>query len=484
MKNTMFLFFLGVVLCACSTNYPGSMDDPKPEAEVVEVNDLNGTVNVEAGMYDLEFYVRGTDSATIHVSAGGRQTAIMLDDEVWRTGYVRGIPVSGSSVTVQAAMLEGGAQFELKTAYLRKVSNARTFIKGGDLSMLSQVEKNSGAYKDMSGVAGDCFEICARNGMNLARLRLYNNPGNSTNYPSKLMFPGIQNEADVLALAKRAKAAGMEIELTFHYSDYWTNGGEQYKPAAWKKMTQEELHDVMYSYTKGFLEKMVAQGTSPQYVSLGNEIQAGILFGTAEDDKPSEKVNGYCSDMANLASLLQQASKAVREVCPNAKIIIHLTTSADITVDTYKWFFTAMKDNNLDYDIIGASYYPYYGNKTIEEMVAGAETLIKLYDKDFVFMEVGFGWSPTLADGTVGQIANNLPYAEMTPAAQRAFMLRLTECIKAGSERILGYIYWDPIYIAAPNCGWIVGEKNVTGNSTLFDFEGKALPAWEAIKYN
>ncbi|MBR0295977.1 MAG: glycosyl hydrolase 53 family protein [Paludibacteraceae bacterium] len=484
MKNKMFLLVLLSSLLGCTNDYPGAMEDPKPAAEVIEVKDLNGSVDVSSGIYDLEYYVRGTDSATLVVSAGGKRSATMLDADVWHRGFVRGITATGNKLQVSGTLLDASASFELKAAYLRKAEHTRTFIKGGDLSMLSQVEKNSGVYKDLSGTAGDCFEICSRNGMNLARLRLYNDPGNSANYPSKLMHPGVQTESDVLALAKRAKAAGMEIELTFHYSDYWTNGGEQYKPAAWAKLTQEQLHEVMYTYTKGFLEKMVAQGTTPQYVSLGNEIQSGILFGKTKENVPSEKVNGYCSDMRNLVELLQQGSKAVREVCPEAKIIIHLTTSTDINLGTFKWFFSEMKDNGLDYDIIGASYYPYYGNKTVEEMIADAETLTKIYDKDFIFMEVGFAWWPTLADGTQGQIADNKPYTDMTPTAQRAFMLKLSECIKASSERILGYIYWDPIYIAAPNCGWIVGEKNVTGNSTLFDFDGKALPAWEAIINN
>jgi len=487
MKRMMFLLYLFAALIGCSGDYPGAMDNPNPELQVIAVADLSGTVNVSDGIYDLEYYVRGTDSATLVVKANGEGlaptvSAMLLSADVWKCGYVRGIKAQGGRLAVKGEVLESGASYEVKSVYLRKVGSARTFIKGGDLSMLSQVEKNGGVYSDASGT-GDCFEVCRRNGMNLARLRLYNNPGGSS-YPGNQLFPGVQDESDILGLAKRAKSAGMEIELTFHYSDYWTNGSEQFKPAAWKKLTADELHQMMYTYTRDFLKKMVAQGTAPAYVSLGNEIQSGILFGTAEKSVPSEKVHGYCSDMRNLAGLLQQGAKAVREVCPQAKIILHLTTSTDITVETYKWFFSSMKDNGVDYDIIGASYYPYYGNKTPAEMCAGAETLIKLFDKDFLFMEVGFAWWPTLADGSTGQIADNKPYEEMSPAAQRTFMFELTECIKAGSERILGYIYWDPIYIAAPNCGWKVGEKNVTGNSTLFDFDGKALPAWEAIVNN
>jgi arabinogalactan endo-1,4-beta-galactosidase len=188
--------------------------------------------------------------------------------------------------------------------------------------------------------------------------------------------------------------------------------------------------------------------------------------------------------MFNLASLLRQGAKAVREVCSDAKIIIHLTTSESITIDNFKWFFSAMSNANLDYDIIGASYYPFYGHKTIEQMIADAESLVKIYNKDFIFMEVGFAWNTTLEDGSIGQIADNKPYTDMTPQAQRQFMLDLAEQIAAGSEHLLGFIYWDPVYIAAPNCGWAAGEKNVTGNSTLFDFSGKMLPAWDAFRYN
>ena len=320
--------------------------------------------------------------------------------------------------------------------------------------------------------------------MNLARLRLYNDPGNPANYPSKAFFAGIQDEENILSLAKRAQAAGMQIELTFHYSDFWTNGGQQYKPAAWQDYSLEQLKEAMYTYTRDFLKKMVAQGTAPQYVSLGNEIQAGILFGEIENYAPTDSINGYCDDMMKLGALLQQGSKAVREVCPEAKIVLHLTTSSDITTENFKWFCSAMKNANVDYDIIGASYYPFYGNKTIEQMIAAAESLCAIYDKDFIFMEVGFAWAEKMPDGSDGQISNNKPYTDMTKEAQRKFMLDLTAQILAASPRLLGYIYWDPIYLDAPNCGWAAGEKNVTANSTLFDFDGVMLPAWDCFKYN
>lgn len=482
MKKVQLIFAFVLAITSCSAKYPGAMDSPKPVTEVIEVKDVNGKVSLANGIYDLEVYVRGTEDALLIVEAGEKHSAGLLQPSVWKKMYIRGIEVTDGELYFYTRTQQSGATYEVKAAYLSKTDKPRNIIRGGDFSMLSQVEKNEGKYYDEDGRAGDCMDICARRGMNLARLRLYNDPGNPAYYPSKQFFKGIQDEQNVLALAKRAKETGMQIELTFHYSDSWTNGGDQYKPHAWQDYNQQQLHEAVYTYTRDFLKKMVEQGTAPEYVSLGNEIQSGILFGNAE--KP-DSIGGFCNDMNNLASLLAEGSKAVREVCPEAKIILHLTTSADITVETFKWFCSSMRNANLDYDIIGASYYPFYGNKTIEQMIDAAEALIRIYDKDFIFMEVGFAWNPTQPDGSIGQIANNLPYEDMTPEAQRLFLLTLTEQIKAcASGRILGYIYWDPIYIDAPNCGWAVGEKNVTANSALFDFTGHMLPAWDAIMYN
>lgn len=91
----------------------------------------------------------------------------------------------------------------------------------------------------------------------------------------------------------------------------------------------------------------------------------------------------------------------------------------------------------------------------------------------------------TLPDGSVGQIANNGPYNEFSKLGQRDFIADLSNQIKqTTSGRVLGYIYWDPIFIDVPGLGYILGAKNVVSNSTLFDFDGKALPVLDAIKYN
>ena len=153
----------------------------------------------------------------------------------------------------------------------------RRILIGGDISELTYVEQNGGKYY-MDGRQQDCISILQQGGFNIVRLRLYNDPGNPDHSPSKRLPRGIQDEADILSLAKRAKAAGMQIELTFHYSDYWTNGNTQAKPHDWESLDYPALRQAVYDYTYQVMKDMAAQGTSPDYVSLGNETQGGLLF--------------------------------------------------------------------------------------------------------------------------------------------------------------------------------------------------------------
>ena len=93
------------------------------------------------------------------------------------------------------------------------------------------------------------------------------------------------------------------IQFTFNYSDYWSNGSRQIIPSEWVKQIKDELGydvknadflnsmtseqreeiqdklaEIVYNYTYDIMSKLKAQGTVPEYVSLGNEIRGGMLF--------------------------------------------------------------------------------------------------------------------------------------------------------------------------------------------------------------
>ena len=389
-----------------------------------------------------------------------------------------------------------GHTYKIADGYATLTSqNNDTYLRGADISELSYVESLGAKFYDADGNESDALDVMQKNGINTVRLRLYNHPGNSVTYGGNTyaLPAGFLDEADVLRLAKRAKAHGMKIELTFHYSDFWTNGDMQFKPKAWENCTLSELKDSIYTYTKTVLQHMNAQNTTPDYVSLGNEVQAGILFGYYTNTSSLPAVNGYCSDMANLQNLLARGSAAVREVCPDAKIIIHLTMSTGVTASNYSWFFSKMK--SLDYDMIGASYYPYWTNTapaaTLENLISTLNTAG--INKDLMIMETGYSWMRYRPYGRYngqneGQLhLNGTAYNEASREGQKSFMQELQTVIKNNSS-IRGYYYWDPVMVEQKvdgtwiKTGWVDGGENQVGNTTLFDYEGRPLPALDAIR--
>ena len=374
-------------------------------------------------------------------------------------------------------------------------ADSDSYLRGADISELNYVESLGAKFYDTDGKERDALDIMQENGINTVRLRLYNQPGNSVTYGEQTyaMPAGFLDEADVLKLAKRAKANGMKIELTFHYSDFWTNGEMQFKPKAWENCTLAELKDSIYTYTKTVLQHMAEQNTPPDYVSIGNEIQAGILFGYFSDIASLPTVNGYCNDMPNLQNMLGRGCKAVREVCPDAKIIIHLTMSTGVTASTYSWFFLRMK--SLDYDMIGVSYYPYWTNGTPSETL---DNLVSVLgdggiDKDVMIMETGYAWMRYRPYGRYqslyeGQLhMNGSAYNEASRQGQKEFIHQLQTVIKS-TDRIKGYYYWDPVMVEQKvdgtwiPTGWVEGGENQVGNTTLFDYEGRPLPVFDAIR--
>ena len=61
---------------------------------------------------------------------------------------------------------------------IRQISSLRgrsDFLNGLDCSMVSVIEENGGAYYDFDGKERDFFELIKENGINLVRIRLWNN---------------------------------------------------------------------------------------------------------------------------------------------------------------------------------------------------------------------------------------------------------------------------------------------------------------------
>ena len=337
-------------------------------------------------------------------------------------------------------------------------------LKGGDISCYNYVIDRGGVFRDERGRACDGLELLRARGMNFARIRNYVEPGKGHGDGKYYCPAGYLDRADNLALARRAKELGMQIEYSFHYSDYWTNGGVQIPPVAWAKEVAglddaaavDVLEQNVYEYTKETLEQLKAQGTPPEYVSIGNEIQGGMMYlygRAAKDSWPA------------LARFFNAGARAVREVLPDAKIVLHLDDAGNDY--KYETFFDACAANHVDYDIIGCSYYPFYLRKSVEDIAAFCETFGQKYHRPIMVMETGFAWSKTTATGYQGQLYHNGPY-DMTKEAQRAFMQDLYDTLgNLKDVEVVGDLYWDPIFLANPG---IDGVMNLAAwNESAFE---------------
>lgn len=507
--------------------------------------DLNGDVTagreteitgLADGYYDLTVTCKNTavdENAYLYgVSDGYTKSSTVLPKSAdGVTVTVRGIGVSGGKCKI-GVMPNSLGTVEFSNADL-KASKESNFIVGGDMTEVSYIESLGGAYKDAEGNKTDPFKYLAANGVNMARIRLSNTTGKGTGDGTYYLPGGFQDEADCLALSKRAHDAGMGIQFTFNYSDYWSNGDRQIIPSEWvkrikeelgydvkdasflkamtaaqKKEIQNKLGDIVYEYTYDIMTKLKEQGTVPEYVSLGNEINGGMFFPFANtfnanmnsnrfelvyDDKKDEANDIKCyKDWSGLANILNRGYDAVKAVSPESQVIIHLANGSKDSIFT--WFFDEYKKAGGKFDVIGASYYPAWTQNPVETCVSFCNSISSKYNKDIMIMEVGYNWNKTKKNGYEGQLTSNAPgYNEKYPFTQEGhcgFMADMINGMKSvNNGRCAGILYWDPcmIHVEDPSAvneslsGWAINESddkpagNVVENTTLFDFDGKAI---------
>ncbi|WP_353808528.1 glycosyl hydrolase 53 family protein [Agromyces sp. SYSU T00194] len=458
---------------------------------------------LEDGYYRLTAWIQndgGYDEAFVFASGGGEseaRTAVPRTNfpydaaDAWKRTTLRGVHVTSGQLEVGLRTTgDTAGTVRIDDVHLVQDDGPYEMLIGGDISLLTYTEDFGGRYSDADGQVRDPLEILADNGWNVVRIRVYNDPGKGRGDGTYYVPEGYSDVADALELSRRAAAAGLQIQLSFHYSDYWTNPGIQMIPSAWQELIDgasdadavDILEGEVHDFTEGVLVQMAAQGTPPQYVSIGNETRSGMLF-----------PYGSTGNWPNLVRFHNAGAEAVRAVVPDAQVIIHLDDGGNTS--TYQTYFTNADGQGADYDIIGTSYYPYWTNKSAAQFASFATTISQQFDKPILVMETGFNWHPETGAGDEGQLRHNGPYGTLedsTPELQRDFMIELfNELQNVPGGMAIGDLYWDPMEIyAGGQTGWAYLEStdtvdvNVIDNTTLFDFEGGALPVLDAYRLN
>ncbi|WP_158602278.1 glycosyl hydrolase 53 family protein [Cohnella endophytica] len=351
---------------------------------------------------------------------------------------------------------------------------ASDFIKGADISTLQAIEDAGGKYYQ-NGKQRDLLEILKDNGVNYVRLRLWNDP---------VQAGGYNDKAHTIAMAKRVKTAGFKLLLDFHYSDFWADPGSQVKPAAWADLSFDDLNAAVYSYTANVMNTLKEENAYPDMVQIGNEINPGMML-----------PDGSISNYNKLAQLLGNGIKAVRDTTPDGKevkIMLHLAEGGDN--GKFRSFFDAMKARNVDYDVIGLSFYPYW-HGTFKQLKDNLNDLATRFGKELVVVETAH--PQTLEDGDGwGNIAKASDAEKAgfpaTPEGQAAeFTMVMNTVAHTTGGKGVGAFYWEPAWIPVPKdsngdyqAGWKVKEGNAWDNQAMFDAHGNALSSLNAFKFN
>ncbi|MDO4565255.1 MAG: glycosyl hydrolase 53 family protein [Clostridia bacterium] len=362
-------------------------------------------------------------------------------------------------------------------------------IFGIDISTYPEELAHGAKYYE-GDVQIDPVQRFRENGVDHARIRLWNEPYSEDKKP---YLGGTCDLDNFINLALLMQDRGYRIVLDFHYSDFWADPGKQTPPKAWAGKSLDELCEAVYAYTQSVLTLCAQKGIALSHIQVGNEITNGMLWPLG---RLVENADGSRTNYESLCALLNAGVRACRELSPESKLILHLERSHDMAV--YDEFFTNMERFGVDYDVIGASYYPYW-HGSFEQFFANME-LCRKFGKERMVMELGYaftlegyslknGEQPRLVVGRDNSRSfNYTPEYPMSPEGQAAF---LREFLRLAKEKgVDGVFYWEPLWLPGDGICWAseqgqsyIGESgkptlNEWSNQCLFDYLGRALPAF------
>ena len=368
------------------------------------------------------------------------------------------------------------------------------FYRGMDASAVLALENSGVKYYNFDGEEQDVFMTLAQAGVNYIRLRVWNDPydENGNGYGG-----GNNDVATAITLGQRATKYGMKVCIDFHYSDFWADPKKQFVPKAWEGMEIEEKADALYDFTLDSLTQLLEAGVDVGMVQIGNEINNGMSGET---------------DVANIRKLLTAGSKAVREAAVNSGkeilVAVHYTNIDDMKkLDT---LLTGLQVKEIDYDIVGLSFYPYW-HGTMDDLKNAITHIRNTYGKKVYVAENAYCYTAEDGDGSANSVEGTDDLAEGYSASVQGQANEVRDVCAATSESgAEGIFYWEGTWIPvgpADADNSALWEKYGSGwassyasgydpkdagqyyggcswdNQAMFDFTGHPLASLNVFKY-
>jgi arabinogalactan endo-1,4-beta-galactosidase len=326
---------------------------------------------------------------------------------------------------------------------------------GADVSSVQRALDLGASYYNAAGTKGDPLDILKAKGMNYVRLRVWNNPAS-----------GYNNQAKVLTYAKTVKGKGLKLLIDLHFSDTWADPTHQAPPSAWNGHSLTQMQTDVYNYTYGICNALKAQGTTPDAMQIGNEINTGMLFSNGQ------VVN---SSFTNLASLLKQGYNAVKACNSGTQVFIH-TADADSDSNA-RWFYDGIKNAGVSWDVTALSYYCFW-HGSMSNMTSVVSDMKSRYGKPVVIVETAYPFTTSNADSTTNLVGSTCSGYAASWAGQAQNFTDVQTAARNGGAA--GVFYWEPTWYAVTGNGWdpnnISGSGDNWDNMALFDWTGHLNP--------
>lgn len=322
------------------------------------------------------------------------------------------------------------------------------FVRGADIGWITEIE-DKGEYElvDTDGRPAEAHKLLKDLDINAIRIRVWVNPSPSANGKTYIDIK------DAVKKAVRAKEAGMEVMIDFHYSNWWADPSKQFVPREWHAEARQHedsigvICDSVRQHTIATLTALKVAGVTPKWVQIGNEIPNGFMhpYGI-----PTEHPDWF-------AQLFQSGYEAAKEVFPGIICIAHIDNGYDLARTTF--ILDILEENNVPFDLLGWSLYPAMNWVTMEvdtnwvvkvdQCIANADSIFIRYGKESMLVEVGM---PDI-DEHVG--AECIDYI-----------------IHNHGEHLHGLMWWEPL--ATPDYHY--------GMGALKQYEGNKYGPNEALK--
>lgn len=332
---------------------------------------------------------------------------------------------------------------------------------GVDISYANEMDDCGAVYRS-AGQTVDQFKFFKSAGANVARIRIWNDP-DWTKY---------SNLADVKRSIKRAKDAGLQVLLDFHYSDDWADGDKQIAPKAWAKLSTPDQAKALYAFTHDTLLELNREGLMPELVQVGNETNGEIVSSLAKAKEPIHWDRN--------ALLFNAGIKAVRDAGKETgkppRVMLHIAQPENAE----PWFAAATQAGVTDYDIIGLSYYSKWSKRSMAQLGQTIDRLRHTYAADVLVVETAYPFTTENADSSPNLLGEDSLIAgyPATPAGQRKYLVDLTQLVLSSGGT--GVFYWEPAWVSTKSCGTRWGKGSNWENAAVFDYKGQDNGSAEA----